>query len=101
MFHVEHPRNQLLPLGPIAPFVDLLGGVTTYSSQSSNPSPYTSSKSPAIALDGGVDLRLIGPLAARIQGGFLHDSFTTTSPILQPYVHTQHGRLLVEAVWRF
>lgn len=92
-----------LPLGPrgaITPFADILGGVATYSFHG-NPSPFTSANSPAIATDAGVEVRILGPLAVRVGGGYVHSSFTSVHSILQPGVHDQHGRLFVEGVWHF
>ena len=57
----------------------------------------------AISADAGVELRAIGPLALRVEGGYLHSGFTTQYPadVPQYSIHNQHGRLLIECVWRF
>lgn len=86
--------------GAIVPFADILGGAATFNFQG-NPSPFTSTISPAFAADVGADVHIAGPLAVRAQGGYVQSSFTVVSSILQPFVHDQHGRLLIEGVWRF
>ncbi|MDR5728109.1 MAG: hypothetical protein RB191_11850 [Terriglobia bacterium] len=86
--------------GAIIPFADILGGAATFNFQG-NPSPFTSTISPAFAADAGVDVHIFGPLAVRAQGGYVHSNFTAVSSILQPFVHDQHGRLMMEGVWHF
>lgn len=84
----------------IIPFADILGGVATFNFHG-NPSSFTSNVSAAFAADAGVDVRIAGPLAVRVEGGFVHSGFTEVYSILMPFVHNQHGRLLIEGVWHF
>lgn len=84
----------------IVPFADILGGVATFNFHG-NPSNFTSTNSAAFAADAGVDVRIAGPVAVRVEGGYVHSGFTSVYSMLQPFVHDQHGRLLVEGVWHF
>jgi hypothetical protein len=80
----------------------LVGAVNIHSLIGAN-SPFTGTTALAIAADGGVEVRAVGPLALRIQGGYLHSGFTAKYPNLDPQssLHNQHGRLLIEGVWHF
>jgi hypothetical protein len=87
----------------IIPFADLLGGVATYNFHSSHgsPSSFTSTASAAFAADAGLDVRISRPLAVRVEGGYVHSGFTDVYSISLPFLHNQHGRLLIEGVWHF
>lgn len=98
------------PIGSKArftPFADILGGVTTFSwnPSSTNPgdhfSPFSSSFSSAFATDAGLDLGVARHVGLRVQGGYLHSSFSEVYPPSQTFVHNQHGRMAVGVVWRF
>lgn len=82
---------------------DVLVGAADIHSLFGFNSPFTGTTALAIAADGGVEVRAIGPLALRVEGGYLHSGFTARYPNLDPQsgIHNQHGRLLVEGVWRF
>jgi hypothetical protein len=85
--------------GRIAPFADVLGGISTFSD--TIPSTFTSGHSGTLAADAGLDVRATRHLWIRAEGGFLHSNFTSDYTILQSSVHNQHGRMFVGAVWRF
>lgn len=91
----SHARVKLL--------ADVLVGAADIHSLIGLNSPYTGTTALAIAADGGVELREVGPLAMRVDGGYLHSGFTARYPNLEPQssIHNQHGRLLIEGVWHF
>lgn len=86
--------------GRIVPYADFLGGAVTYGHLVGFNQPFANSASPAFATDAGVDVRAFGPFSVRVQGGYVHTSFTAAYPP-DPNVRNQHGRLLIEGVWRF
>jgi hypothetical protein len=82
---------------------DILGGAANFNNLVGANSPFTGTVAPAIAADGGVEVRVVGPLAVRVEGGYLHSGFTARYPDVdtQSSIHNQHGRLLIEGVWHF
>lgn len=82
---------------------DILGGAAAFHNVVGINSPFKQTVAPAIAADGGVEVRVVGPLAVRVEGGYLHSGFTTRYPDVDPQssMHNQHDRLLIEGVWHF
>jgi len=62
-----------VPVGKLTPFGEAMAGVAHIHTGSSLPSP--SNTSFAYALGGGLDYRLLGPIAARVEGDYLRTSF--------------------------
>ena len=99
------PRG-FFPPGPharIKLIADVLVGAAGIHTLIGLNSPFTGTTALAIAAEGGVEFRAIGPLAVRVEGGYLHSGFTARYPDTDPQssIHNQHGRLLVEGVWHF
>jgi len=90
-----HARVRLL--------ADALAGATDMTQLTGINPPFTSSVALAVATDGGAEFRMIGPLAVRVEGGYLHSGYKTRYPDTDPQssIHNQHGRLLIEGVWHF
>jgi hypothetical protein len=105
-FTVMAGPRMFFPLGSharIKPLADVLVGAASIHSLIGFGNPFTGTSALAIAADGGAEVRAVGPLALRIEGGYLHSGFTARYPNLTPQssVHNQHGRFLVEGVWHF
>jgi len=80
-----------VPVGKFTPFAEAFIGVAHIHTGGSLPGP--SNTSFATVLGGGLDYRLIGPLAARVEGGYLRTNFFSS---------TQNNfRLAVGAAFRF
>ena len=80
-----------VPVGKFTPFGEVMVGVAHIHTGGSLPSP--SNTSFAYALGGGLDYRLFGPIAARVEGDYLRTKFFNS---------TQNNlRLSVGAVFRF
>ena len=93
-----------VPLGPhrvIVPFADVLGGVFSFGKTMGFNNPFKGTVSPALAVDGGVDVRVIGGFYVRAEGGYLHSGFSPVDAVNQRFTDNQHSRLLVGGVWRF
>lgn len=82
---------------------DLLAGAANFNRMTGMNFPFTANSALAVAADGGLELRLAGPLAMRVEGGYLHSGFQAKYPDTDPQssIHNEHGRLLVEGVWHF
>ncbi len=80
-----------VPAGKFTPFAELMVGAAHIHTGGTLPSP--SNTSFAYAVGGGLDYRLIGPLAARVEGDYLHTGFFNS---------TQNNfRLALGGVFRF
>ena len=80
-----------IPVGKFKPFAEAMVGAAHIHTGGTLPSP--SNTSFAYALGGGLDYRLFGPIAARIEGDYLRTSFFSS---------TQNNfRLSVGGVFRF
>lgn len=80
-----------VPLGNFTPFAEAMVGAAHIHTGGTLPGP--SNTSFATALGGGLDYRLFGPIAARIEGDYLRTSFFSS---------TQNNfRLAVGGVFRF
>jgi opacity protein-like surface antigen len=80
-----------VPVGKFTPFAEAMVGVAHIHTGGTLPGP--SNTSFATAVGGGLDYRLLGPLAARVEGDYLHTSFFSS---------TQNNfRLSVGGVFRF
>jgi opacity protein-like surface antigen len=80
-----------VPVGKFTPFAEAMVGAAHIHTGGTLPGP--SNTSFAAALGGGLDYRLLGPIAARIEGDYLRTSFFSS---------TQNNfRLSVGAVFRF
>ena len=80
-----------VPVGKFAPFAEAMVGAAHIQTGGSLPGP--SNTSFATALGGGLDYRLFGPIAARIEGDYLRTSFFSS---------TQNNfRLSLGGVFRF
>ena len=80
-----------VPVGKFTPFGELMVGGAHIHTGGTLPTP--SNTSFAYAVGGGLDYRLIGPLAARVEGDYLHTGFLNS---------TQNNfRLALGGVFRF
>ena len=80
-----------VPVGKFTPFAEAMVGAAHIHTGGTLPGP--SNTSFATALGGGLDYRLVGPIAARIEGDYLRTSFFSS---------TQNNfRLSVGVVFRF
>jgi opacity protein-like surface antigen len=80
-----------VPVGKFTPFAEAMVGAAHIHTGGTLPGP--SNTSFATALGGGLDYRLFGPIAARVEGDYLRTSFFSS---------TQNNfRLSVGAVFRF
>lgn len=80
-----------VPVGKLTPFAEAMAGAAHIHTGGTLPGP--SNTSFATALGGGLDYRLFGPIAARIEGDYLRTSFFSS---------TQNNfRLAVGGVFRF
>ena len=80
-----------VPVGKVRPFAEVFVGVAHIHTGGSLPSP--SNTSFAYAVGGGLDYRLFGPVAARVEGDYLRTKF---------YSSTQNNlRLSAGIVFRF
>ena len=80
-----------VPVGKFTPFAEVMVGVAHIHTGGTLPGP--SNTSFATAVGGGLDYRLFGPIAGRVEGEYLHTKFFSS---------TQNNlRLSVGAVFRF
>jgi len=80
-----------VPVGKFRPFGELMVGAAHIHTGGTLPTP--SNTSFAYAVGGGLDYRLLGPLAARVEGDYLRTDFFSS---------TQNNfRLAIGAVFRF
>jgi hypothetical protein len=87
--------------GVIIPFADVLGGMFTFDNTYGFSNPLRGTVSPAFAIDGGSDVRIIGAFYVRGQAGYAHSGFSATYDVDRRYVNNHHSRLLVEGVFHF
>jgi opacity protein-like surface antigen len=88
--YLAGPRLSV-PVGKFSPFAEVMIGVAHIHTGGTLPSP--SNTSFAYALGGGLDYRVFGPLAARVEGDYLRTGFFNT---------TQNNfRLSLGGVFRF
>jgi hypothetical protein len=92
------PRSQ----SRVKLLADVLAGAANLSQLIGANVPFTGRVALAVAADGGAEFRVFGPLAMRVEGGYLHTGYQSRDPsIPQSSIHNQHGRLLVEGAWHF
>lgn len=95
------PRVQLpfARTGKLTPFVDVLfGGQTLNNSSSHHSWYYTTGSGPAIAADGGLNVRLTGRLSIRGNAGYLYSHFAVAG---MPSVSNSRWRAGTSLVFRF
>jgi hypothetical protein len=84
----------------VSPFADFLfGGQTLNNSSNHHAWAYGNGSGPAIAADGGLDLRLTSRLMLRGQGGFVHSQFVTFGGF--PAVWNDRWRAATYVAYRF